>query len=165
MGKLYVRIDDRLIHGQIVTAWCVTYGVGEIIAIDDALASNAMMQQIMMMGVPAGYHPKIVTAAQAKEILQTETEKTRLVITRFAKNLAQIRDEIKTAEHVNIGNCSKQADEAAHVKGVGVGGVLSFSQADIDALDAEQADGVTVICQMLPTEKCRSWDELKKAFS
>lgn len=91
-------------------------------------------------------------------------KKNRLVITRFAKNLAEIREQIKSAEHVNIGNCSKQANEVAGVKGIGVGAMLSFTQADIDALDAEAADGVTVICQMLPTEKCRSWNDLKKAF-
>ena len=33
----YLRIDDRLIHGQIVTAWCGHLKINEIIAIDDAL--------------------------------------------------------------------------------------------------------------------------------
>ena len=164
MGKLYVRIDDRLIHGQIVTAWCITLGVNEIIAVDDALAANPMMQSIMTMGVPQEYHAKIVSAQKACEILCTESDKTRLVITRFAKNLAGICDAVKTAQHINIGNCSKQADAVAAVKGIGVGAMLSFTKEDIDALDAQQAAGVPVICQMLPTEKCRSWAELKKAF-
>ena len=35
MGKVYVRVDDRLIHGQTIVAWCPTLGIEEIIAIDE----------------------------------------------------------------------------------------------------------------------------------
>ena len=92
MGQVFVRIDDRLIHGQIVTAWCNTLNVGEIIAIDDNLAQNPMLQSIVIMGVPKQYHPSIVTTEKAKELLQTETQKNRLVITRFAKNIAELKE-------------------------------------------------------------------------
>jgi PTS system mannose-specific IIB component len=164
MGKAYVRIDDRLIHGQIVTAWCVTLGIREIIAIDDALASNSVMKSIMTMGVPGQYNPRIVTAAEAKEILSAPTDKTRLVITRFCKNLADIRQEIKGAEHVNIGNCSKQPDSKFDIRGMGISQVLSFTKEDADTLDAIEADGGKIICQALPTDKLRTWSDLKKLF-
>ena len=55
MGQNYFRIDDRLIHGQIVTAWCSHLNIQEIIAIDDTLAGNSMLQSIMLMGVPKQY--------------------------------------------------------------------------------------------------------------
>lgn len=164
LGKLYVRIDDRLIHGQIVTAWCVTLGIKEIIAVDDKLAGNAMMQSIMTMGVPSQYSPKIVTAAKAKEILQKPTEKPRLVITRFCRNLMDLRDEIKGCEHINLGNCSKQADSKYDVRGFGVGQVLSLTEADMDTLNAIEKDGGRIICQLVPTEKMKTWAELKNAF-
>ena len=34
MGKDFLRIDDRLIHGQIVMAWCKALGIKEIVDID-----------------------------------------------------------------------------------------------------------------------------------
>ena len=164
MGKTYVRVDDRLIHGQIVTAWCITLNVKEIVAIDDTLASNPMMQSIMTMGVPAQYSPKIVTIAQAKELMRTSIDGTRLVITRFCRNLAELREEIKGAEHVNIGNCSKQPDAKYGVRGIGISQVLSFTQADYDALELVAADGGRVICQTLPQDRQRTWAELKAQF-
>lgn len=164
MGKTYVRVDDRLIHGQIVTAWCVTLNVKEIVAIDDTLASNPMMQSIMTMGVPGQYNPKIVTTAQAKELMKTPCAGTRLVITRFCRNLYDIREEIKGAEHVNIGNCSKQPDAKYGVRGIGISQVLSFTQADYDALEAVAADGGKIICQALPRDKERTWADLKAHF-
>jgi mannose/fructose/N-acetylgalactosamine-specific phosphotransferase system component IIB len=164
VGKTYFRIDDRLIHGQIVTAWCITLGIQEIIAIDDSLAANPVMQSIMTMGVPGQYNPKIVTAANAKEILSAQTNKTRLVITRFCKNLSAIREAIKGAEHINIGNCSKQLDSKYNIRGMGISQVLSFTQADADTLDAIEADGGKIICQALPSDKLRTWSDLKKQF-
>lgn len=92
MGQNYLRIDDRLIHGQIVTAWCGTLGIGEIIAIDSGFAQNPMLQSIMTMGVPAQYHPHIVTAEEAKKLLRTDSAKNRLVITRFARSIAGLRE-------------------------------------------------------------------------
>ena len=32
MADLYVRIDDRLIHGQTIVAWCPTLQIKEIVA-------------------------------------------------------------------------------------------------------------------------------------
>lgn len=161
MAKLFVRVDDRLIHGQIVTAWAGTLGIKEIIAIDDTLAPNPMLKSIMLMGVPAVYHPKIVTSAEAKALLQKDSDVNRLVITRFCRNLAGIRHEIQAAEHVNLGNCSKQPDTVRNYPS-GAGRYLCLNQADIDTLDALESDGLNIICQLLPTEKKRTWQELKK---
>lgn len=160
MGKLYIRVDDRLIHGQIVTAWSGTLSVGEIIAVDDELAANPMLQSIMVMGVPAQYNPRIVTVEQAKELLGRPLDKNRLVITRFSHVLGQLRDELRDCEHINLGNCSRLADSVYKIPS-GQGRFVYLSQADREALDALEADGVQVICQLLPSDKRRTWESMK----
>ena len=162
MGKIFVRIDDRLIHGQIVTAWAGTLGIKQIIAIDDTLAANPMLKSIMTMGVPAGYHPQIVTLAEAKKLLQKESSVNRLVITRFCRNLMEIREEIRYAEHVNLGNCSKQPDTVKNYPS-GAGRYLCLNQADVDTLSALEEDGHNIICQLLPSEKLRKWKDIKNS--
>lgn len=69
MGKTYIRVDDRLIHGQTIVAWCPTLSIGEIIAIDDSSAKNPMLKSIMTMGVPSTYKTHIVTTEEAKVML------------------------------------------------------------------------------------------------
>lgn len=75
MADLYVRIDDRLIHGQTIVAWCPTLQIKEIVAVDDVSAKNPMLKTIMTMGVPGTYKTHIVTAQEAKEILKTGKRK------------------------------------------------------------------------------------------
>lgn len=160
MGKVFVRVDDRLIHGQIVTAWCQTLGIQQIIAIDDQLASNPMLQSIMTMGVPAQYSPQIVTVAQAKELLADGNAGNRLVIVRFAKVLEELRTQLQGCEHINIGNSSK-LDDSAYQFSRGGAWYAYLSQADWDTLEALAQGGGTIISQNLPTEKLLGWDTIK----
>lgn len=165
MGKLHVRIDDRLIHGQIVTSWAKSLNIKRILAIDDSIANNKMVQGIMMMGIPKEYNPEIVTLEKAIKILTEQLDnKNILLITRFAKNLKTIKEYIKEAEEVNIGNCSKQSDSIYISKGVGVGQVLSFSQEDVDVLDELHNEGVKVVFQQMPSDKIISWPTLKQTL-
>lgn len=165
MANLHVRIDDRLIHGQIVTSWSKSLNIKRIIAVDDDIANNNMVQGIMLMGIPKEYNPEIVTIEAAIKILNEELDnKNILLITRFAKNLKTVKNHIKEAKEVNIGNCSKQADSIYISKGIGVGQVLSFSQEDVDVLDELHNEGIKVIFQQMPSDKVINWPELKQTL-
>lgn len=163
MGKLFVRVDDRLIHGQIVTAWCQTLGIDQIIAVDDTLASNPMLQSIMTMGVPERYNTQIVTIEQARQLLADGSDKNRLVIVRYSHTLGELRAELKGADHINIGNSSK-LDDSIYKLARGTGWYIYLSQRDYDTLQQEVDDGVAIISQQLPTEKKIDWNDMKKSI-
>ena len=55
------RIDDRLIHGQVVIGWGVPLGVRLIALVDDDVAANAWEQEIYRMAVPPGVEVEFVT--------------------------------------------------------------------------------------------------------
>ena len=46
------RIDDRLIHGQVVVGWGQPLGLGFIVLVDDEVASSEWEQELYRMGVP-----------------------------------------------------------------------------------------------------------------
>lgn len=107
MGQNYFRIDDRLIHGQIVTAWCSHLNIQEIIAIDDTLAGNSMLQSIMLMGVPKQYKSCVVTMAQAKELFAQPSDCNRLFVTRFPQDLTHFSGGAKALRNRYYRQCSK----------------------------------------------------------
>lgn len=49
MGIELVRVDDRLIHGQVAIGWTRSRGINTILAIDDPTAKNKMQCQLMKM--------------------------------------------------------------------------------------------------------------------
>jgi len=162
---IYIRIDDRLIHGQIVTAWCQTLDIKKILAVDDALAQNEMMKSIMTMGVPEIYRPQIVSTVEALDFLRQDNFKGNLLLlTRFARNLKPFLPVLPLVEWINIGNCSKQAEEKYGFRGHGVGNVLSFTEDDFQALEELDRKGQKVVFQQMPKDKALDWQTIKQYF-
>lgn len=162
MGLNYLRIDDRLIHGQIVTAWCGHLKITEIVAIDDALAANKTLQTIALMGVPKQYKPRVVTMDEAKELFAQSADGNRLFITRFPQDLSKLREEMKNCEMVIIGNAAKRADTKFNLT-KGGGSVFFASEEDIRLFDDIAADGVKLIYQTVPKSPARDWPDMRKS--
>ncbi len=161
MGKDYMRIDDRLVHGQIVTAWCGTWKIGEIVAIDDKLAVNKMLQSIMLMGIPRNIKAHVVTMEEAKKLFAESSDLNRLFIARFPSDLAHIREEIKKCELVNIGNAASRPDTKYMFAKSG-GTIFYASDADVDLFDEIVADGVNIVYQSMPNMAPKDWQTLRK---
>ncbi len=163
MGKVYVRIDDRLIHGQIVVAWCSALNIKEIIAIDDKCASNKMLQQIMLMGVPKQFAVKVVTFEDAKTVLKEDVAHARLVITRFPKDLLKIKEEIIGAESICLGNIAKTAESKFNIPGST--GIFYLSEEDVSAVDALYAENENIVFKTVPTSQEKSWSSFKEKIN
>ena len=161
MANNYVRIDDRLIHGQIVTAWCGYWKIGEIVAIDDKLASNPTLQSIMLMGIPAQYKAHVVTMEEAKRLFAEGSDKNRLFVTRFPADLQNLREELKACDTVVIGNAAKRPDTKYNLT-KGGGSVFFASVDDVKLFDEIAADGVNLIYQTVPKTAARTWQEVRK---
>lgn len=162
MGKTYVRVDDRLVHGQTVIAWAPTLGIQEIIGIDDVSASNPMLKSIMTMGVPKQYKAHIVTTQEAKQLLSKEDGLTRLVIVKVPHQLMSIKDEIKGCEAVFLGNMAKRQDTVHQM--TGATGIFFLSEEDIKDIDELISEGFKVTFQQLPTANAISWDSFKNTL-
>lgn len=161
MANNFFRIDDRLIHGQIVTAWCGFWKIGEIVAIDDKLASNPTLQKIMLMGIPSNYRAHVVTAVEAKELFKEDSEKNRLFVTRFPMDLQNFREELKKCDTVVIGNAAKRPDTKYNLT-KGGGSVFFASDEDVALFDDIEKDGVNLIYQTVPKSPAKTWSEMRK---
>lgn len=162
MAKVFVRIDDRLIHGQTIVAWCPTLGIQEIIAIDNDSAKNPMLKSILTMGVPKQYTTHIVTVEEAKELLAQQSDKNRLVIAKVPSKLMEIKEEIRGCESIILGNMAKRADTNHQV--TGATGIFFLSDEDVKDIDELNQEGFKVSFQQLPNATGTSWDTFKKSI-
>ena len=49
---VWTRIDDRLIHGQVMTQWIQYTEANEVLIIDDGVAKDSFLQMVMKSSVP-----------------------------------------------------------------------------------------------------------------
>ena len=59
------RIDDRLIHGQVVVGWGQPLDVHFIVLVDDAVASSEWEQELYRMGVPPEMEVRFLSVSDA----------------------------------------------------------------------------------------------------
>ena len=66
MSLVLYRIDDRLIHGQVVVGWGQPLDIGFIVLVDDEVARSEWEQELYRMGTPPEmevyFHPGIVAS-------------------------------------------------------------------------------------------------------
>ena len=162
MANTYVRVDDRLIHGQTIVAWCPTLSIKEIIAIDDESAKNPTLKSIMKMGVPSSYITHIVTTEEARELLAKESSVNRLVIVRYPEKLSELDDSISKAASIVLGNIAKREDTIHKVSGAT--GIFYLSDHDVAIIDGIVSKGIDVSFQQLPNTSKTSWEAFKKSI-
>lgn len=80
LNIVLTRIDDRLIHGQVVTAWAKVTKGNRIIVVDDAVAKDTFMAKIIKMAAPASFKIGIHTIAEAAQILKDEDTDERVIV-------------------------------------------------------------------------------------
>lgn len=102
---MFLRVDDRLVHGQVVTAWLKQLKAKVIIAVDDTAASNTIISKALKMATPKSVELVIVSAEEGKSILANYEEADVMVITKApatAKALIEANPDYQWT--VNVGN-------------------------------------------------------------
>ena len=67
-----IRIDDRLIHGQVVTQWIKDTNGNRILIVDDKLVNDRMMMRILKAAAPPGVKVEVMTVADAETELKQD---------------------------------------------------------------------------------------------
>ncbi|MBP7793096.1 MAG: PTS sugar transporter subunit IIB [Candidatus Goldbacteria bacterium] len=83
MPILLARIDDRLIHGQVVVGWAQTLKAGHIIVINDEIVNNDMQKFLFRMATPSDINLSILTIHEAAEKIKNRAFENENVILLF----------------------------------------------------------------------------------
>ena len=65
-----IRIDDRLIHGQIITKWIAEARAEQILVVDEKSAADPMLRMILALAVPSGIHLEVLSQEAALKHLR-----------------------------------------------------------------------------------------------
>ena len=105
-----VRLDERLIHGQIAIKWSRHTGVDRIMVANDAAAANETVKR-SLMAAPATCKTAIHRVDDTLKMLENPkaAEHKILLIVNNPKDLLKVLDTRKDIEKINIGNYGRIA--------------------------------------------------------
>jgi PTS system mannose-specific IIB component/fructoselysine and glucoselysine-specific PTS system IIB component len=149
------RIDDRLIHGQVVVGWGQPLDVKFIVLVDDVVAGSDWEQELYRMGVPPEMEVRFHTAAAAAELLdgyRTEARPGILLTGDIATMTRLVADG--GVRDVNVGGIHHRAGRTQHLR------YVFLTPAEEDALRALAAHGAVVTAQDVPAARAIPLEEL-----
>ncbi len=99
-----VRIDDRLIHGQVTAGWVRPLGIERIILANDQVANDEWEREIYALAVPPEIEAKIVTVNEAVGLLNNmHNEKKTMVLINSLPDALRLLDGGVLIRKINIG--------------------------------------------------------------
>jgi mannose/fructose/N-acetylgalactosamine-specific phosphotransferase system component IIB len=144
MSFMLYRIDDRLIHGQVVVGWGQPMDVKFIVLVDDAVATSDWEQELYRMGVPPHMQVYFMTADDAIRDLPGLRDDPRrgILLTPDIPTMHRLVDA-GVVEAVNVGGIHHRAGRDQKLRYV----FLTSAEA---AELAKMGRGVRVFAQDLP---------------
>ena len=149
-----VRIDYRLIHGQVVAKWLKVSPVRRIVLVDDVLGSDEFMSDIYKMAVPKGTAVDIVTVNKAKSVLDKTNDTVFLIFKDIDSCCRTIRKGVQISS-LNVGAVPNE-DENLITSGVAI------SAGELEKLEELNAEGVEITVQPIPEISAINFDAVKK---
>jgi PTS system mannose-specific IIB component len=102
-----VRVDNRLLHGQILETWIPRLSIAEVVVADDEAAASAFAQAAMTLCVPPDLPARITRVGAVDWAALARGRTPVLVLVRDVPALAQALEAGLTpalAPRVNVGN-------------------------------------------------------------
>lgn len=98
----HVRVDHRLIHGQILIKWLETKNINRVIIIDDRMKENPIMEDIMRRSLPKMCSMQVWDCKEAKEYIDMDQDlESALILVRRIDTLTCLEQRVKFTE-INI---------------------------------------------------------------
>lgn len=159
----FVRVDDRMIHGQTVTRWSLEYPCDGIIAVNDAAATNPVLKAAYKGAAP---EKKIFVwtmehfLAKAQKVLDSDSK--YFLITKNPIDMKMILVDNKfvpsDVKRVIIGPCN---DRPGAVK---LGNNQSITQEEAQALEDITKAGYTVEFALIKEKSIGEWPKFRDQF-
>ena len=105
MSLRLVRIDDRLIHGQVVAGWLRALGAQRIVIVDDASARDEFLREVLTLAAPQGVPVEVhgVAEGAARLIALAATAEPVIVLARTPRTVLALRLAGVPIEVVDLG--------------------------------------------------------------
>lgn len=150
MAVLLYRVDERLIHGQVVVGWGTRLHPDRIVVVDDELALSEWEQELYTLGLPEEIRASFVTVDDARvELDAWAANGDRILL--LTRNLDTMRrlaaGGALAGREVNLGGIHHAPGRDRVLPYVFLG---DSERADIRALVDEGAD---VVARDLPTTR------------
>jgi len=148
MGLVLCRVDDRLVHGQVVIGWGRPLAARFIVLVDDGVRASDWEQDLYRMAVPEGIEVRFATTREAVDALHEWAADPRpgILLTGDLATMAALHASApELLPRINLGGIHHRADRHERLR------YLYLSPTEESLLETMRQAGADITAQDLPT--------------
>ncbi len=162
MTVSHVRMDNRLIHGQILVSWNSHLKIDHLIVTNDKVAQDPMQVTLLKAVTPIGAKVSVLPVADCVKYCQSpESEKESIfIIAKFPEDGCELVERGLNIPVLNLGN-------QAFVRGsMKLSNTVFLTETGVKALKKIHEKGIKITCRMMPTDsESEFWPTIEKTYS
>ena len=141
------RVDDRLVHGQVVIGWGKPLNLGFIVLLDDAVYASEWERDLYRMGMPPDIELRFADLAEAiRQHPAWQAEPANgMVLTADVATMAAFRQASPPVGRINLGGIHHKPGRTPRLP------YVYLSEEEYRTLETMQLAGTEVTAQDLPT--------------
>jgi PTS system mannose-specific IIB component/fructoselysine and glucoselysine-specific PTS system IIB component len=159
MPIVLFRVDERLIHGQVVVGWGGPMHADRIVVVDDALAASPWEQELYCLGVPPEIDARFASVDEARAQLggwAGDGHRTIVLVRDVATARRMAEGALLRGIEVNLGGVHHAAGRTALLP------YLHLTAAEVAALREIGDSGAEVSARDLPAARRVTLEELAR---
>ncbi len=160
MAIIHVRIDERLIHGQVATVWCNSLGASRIMVVNDEASKSDIQKSVLKMATPPGVRLSVLTVDEAvKRIKSGRYDKDKVfMIFKMPKDCLRLIEAGIDIPELNVGNMAYKEGATRVKRSVNVTGD------DVEIFKKLHSMGVKMTARMIPDEPENNFMDIIKGL-
>lgn len=161
-----LRVDDRLIHGQVALTWSKDLKIKGIIIANDETAKDEMQKMTLKMAVPNSIKVLIKSVDEAIKVANNPKAQNMriLLLTRSIKDALKVRENTENIEYVNIGNVGRFDGIDASEKTM-VSPTVMLTKDEIDSLKKLVEIDPGTSLQVVPSDEKKPMKDIIKKMN
>ena len=141
------RVDDRLIHGQVMTAWIKNCQANQVVIVDDGVAQDEYMIEVLEMAIPEEIAIGIFTKEEGVQFFSQGLDEPTILLVKGPQVLNYLKDHGIDIEEVDVGGMGVRSDRSVLYKNI------STSPEENAEFRKLIENGVHVYIQVMPNHK------------
>ncbi|WP_117168050.1 mannose/fructose/sorbose PTS transporter subunit IIA [Paraliobacillus sediminis] len=153
------RIDSRLLHGQVATAWTRNTLPTRIIIVSDTVAKDELRKKLIQQAAPSGVKAHVVPIAKMIELAKDDQHfggQRALLLFENPQDVLRSVEGGVPLDTINVGSMSHSIGKVQPNK------VLAFSQDDVDTFAKLKEFGVEFDVRKVPNDSQARMDDILK---
>lgn len=159
MSISFMRVDDRIIHGQIIIRWQTEYPCDGIIAVDDKAANNDILKSALLAASTKKTFVWTIEKFKSKMQEAVNSEKKYFLITKNPQVMRELLVDCQLNTSVKVLNVGPQS---ARVDTINIGKNADITKEEIKEYEAIYQANYSIEFQLVPDAPKVLWENVRE---